>query len=45
MGMLDIQDPVVWGSLASVLIAVIIVIYLAFKVKALINRDAASHKK
>ncbi len=45
MGMLDFKDPVVWGSLVSVLVAVVIFVYLAFKVKALINKDAASHEK
>ena len=45
MGMLDLKDPVVWGSLVSVLAAIVVFVYLAFKVKALINKDAASHKK
>lgn len=38
------SDPVVWGSFATVIVAVVIVVFLAFKVKALINKDSESHK-
>ena len=36
-------DAVFWGSIVTVAICVIIVIYLAFKVKTLINSDAKKH--
>ncbi len=39
------NDPVVWGSLAAVVVSVVIVVFLAFKVKALINKDAEAHKR
>lgn len=38
-------DPVMWMSILMVIIAIIIIIYLGFKVKALMNRDAEAHKK
>lgn len=38
-------DWVFWGSVGSVVGAVIIVVYLGFKIKALMDRDAASHKR
>jgi hypothetical protein len=37
-------DAVVWGSILSAVISAIIVIYPGFKVKALMNKDADSHK-
>ncbi len=37
-------DAVVWGSALTVAISTIIVVYLAFKVKGLMNKDADSHK-
>jgi hypothetical protein len=37
-------DAVFWGSIISVAIAVIIIVFLGFKVKKLINQDAESHK-
>lgn len=37
-------DAVFWGSIISVLIAVVIFVFLVFKVKALMNRDAEAHK-
>jgi hypothetical protein len=37
-------DAVFWGSIITVVIAVVIVIFLGFKVKALINKDAEAHK-
>jgi hypothetical protein len=42
MGM---SDPVVWGSIAAVAICVIIVVFLGFKIRTLINKDAEAHKK
>ncbi len=37
-------DAVVWGSAITVVLATVIVVYLAFKVKSLMNKDADSHK-
>ncbi|WP_295539983.1 hypothetical protein [uncultured Thiohalocapsa sp.] len=37
-------DAVFWGSIISVVIAVVIFIYLAFKVVKLMNADAERHK-
>ncbi len=37
-------DPVAWVSILMVVIAVIIVVFLAFKVRALMKRDAESHQ-
>jgi hypothetical protein len=37
-------DPVAWMSVLMVVIAIVIVIFLAFKVKALMNKDAEAHK-
>jgi hypothetical protein len=42
---MELTDPVVWGSIAVVVVSVIIVVFLAFKVKALINKDAEEHRK
>jgi hypothetical protein len=42
---MDLLDPVVWGSIGSIVICVIIVVYLGFKIKALIAKDAEAHKK
>ena len=39
------SDPVVWGSIAAVAFCIVIVVFLGFKVKALINKDAEEHKK
>ena len=39
------SDPVVWGSILSVIIAIVIFVFLAFKIKALMNKDAESHKR
>lgn len=36
-------DAVFWGSVATVGICVVIVIYIAFKVKNLIKSDAQKH--
>jgi hypothetical protein len=38
-------DTVVVGSLVAVVLCVVIVGYIGFKVKALINKDAKSHRK
>jgi prolipoprotein diacylglyceryltransferase len=38
-------DPVMWLSILMVIIAIIIIIFLAFKVKALMDKDAAAHRK
>jgi large-conductance mechanosensitive channel len=37
-------DAVFWGSIISVLIAVVILGYLVFKVIKLMNEDAERHK-
>ncbi len=37
-------DPVMWMSILMVIIAIIIIIFLAFKVKALMDKDARAHK-
>jgi large-conductance mechanosensitive channel len=37
-------DAVFWGSIISVLLAVIIIGYLIFKVIRLMNEDAERHK-
>ena len=37
-------DPVAWLSILMVLIAIGIVVFLSFKVSALIKQDAAAHK-
>jgi hypothetical protein len=36
-------DAVFWGSIISVAICVIIIVYLGFKVKNLIKSDAEKH--
>lgn len=36
-------DWVFWGSVAAVAITVVIIGYLGFKIKALMERDAQSH--
>jgi hypothetical protein len=36
-------DAVFWGSVVSVAICVIIIVYLGFKVKNLIKSDAEKH--
>jgi len=38
-------DWVFWGSIGTVVGAVIVVAYLGVKIKGLMDRDAASHKK
>jgi len=37
-------DPVLWVSMLRVIIAIVIVVFLAFKVKSLMNKDAEAHK-
>ncbi|MES9971138.1 MAG: hypothetical protein ABW092_13970 [Candidatus Thiodiazotropha sp.] len=37
-------DAVFWGSMATVAIAVVIIVFLAFKVKSLIKSDAEKHQ-
>ncbi len=39
------SDPVVWGSILAVIIAIAIVVFLGFKVKSLMDKDAESHKQ
>jgi hypothetical protein len=36
-------DAVFWGSIATVAIAVVIIVFLAFKVRNLIKSDAERH--
>ena len=38
-------DSVVVGSIAGVAISVVIIVYLVFKIKALMDKDAESHRK
>jgi len=38
-------DSVVVGSIAAVVISVVIIVYLVFKIKALMDKDAEAHKK
>ncbi len=42
---MDWSDPVVWGSIGAVVICVVIIVYLVFKIKAMMDKDAAAHKK
>ena len=42
---MDISDPVVWGSIGVVVVCIVIVVFLGFKIKALINKDAEAHRK
>jgi len=42
---MGISDPVVWGSIAAVGICVVIFVFLLFKIKALMEKDAAMHNK
>jgi uncharacterized membrane protein len=37
-------DPVAWMSILMVVISVVIVVFLYFKVSALIKQDAEAHK-
>lgn len=37
-------DAVFWGSIISVVIAVVIFVYLGYKVVKLMNEDAERHK-
>jgi hypothetical protein len=37
-------DAVFWGSVITVVITVVILVYLGFKAKQLMDRDARSHK-
>ncbi|WP_295882373.1 hypothetical protein [uncultured Thiohalocapsa sp.] len=37
-------DAVFWGSILSVIIAIVIFVYLGFKVVKLMNEDAERHK-
>lgn len=36
-------DSVFWGAIATVFLAIVILVFLAFKVKQLIKRDTESH--
>ena len=38
-------DPVVWGSIAAVIIAIVVFVFLIFKIKTLMDKDAESHRK
>ncbi len=37
-------DPVLWMSILMVVIAIVILVFLAFKIKALMKQDAEAHK-
>lgn len=39
------MDAVFWGGILSAVLSGVIVIYLGFKAKQLMDRDAESHKK
>ena len=41
---MDLSDPVVLGAFGTVIGSVVIVGFLAYKVKSLINRDRDAHK-
>ena len=38
-------DSVVIGSIAAVVISLVIIVYLVFKIKALMDKDTEAHKK
>lgn len=38
-------DAVFWGSVISIVICVVIIVFLGFKVGQLMKKDAESHKK
>jgi len=38
-------DPVMWMSILMVIIAIIIAIFLSFKIRSLMARDAEAHKR
>jgi len=42
---MGITDPVVWGSIVAVGICVVIFVFLLFKIKALMDKDAEAHKE
>ena len=37
-------DPVLWMSILMVILAIVIIVFLAFKVRALMSRDAKAHE-
>ena len=39
------SDPVVWGSIASVGVAIAIFVFLVIKIKALMAKDADNRKQ
>jgi len=39
------SDPVAWGSILGVIVAIGIFVFLVFKIKALMAKDAESHKQ
>lgn len=40
---MDITDPVVWGSALTVAFAVVMLVFLGFKAKKLMDQDAKKH--
>ena len=36
-------DPVVWGSIAAVVVAIVVFVFLIVKIKKLMDKDAQSH--
>jgi hypothetical protein len=38
-------DPVLWMSLLMVIIAIVIFVFLAFKIRTLMDKDAEAHKR
>lgn len=39
------NDPVVWGSFAVVVVSVVILVFLVFKIKKLMDQDTEAHKQ
>lgn len=39
------SDPVVWGSFLVVIISIVILGFLIFKIKKLMDKDAEAHKQ
>ncbi len=40
---MDITDPVVWGSALTVIVATVILVFLGFKARKLMDQDAKKH--
>ncbi len=42
---MELNDPVVWGSALTVVIATVVLVYLSVKVVQLMKRDEENHNK